>query len=219
LADKLFKVGNGSAWYERPVYAMNGAGKHERTVKVGNGSSWYVNYPRIKEYSAYFGCTWTQGYNKSNTHLWDPTWGDKIYVGGADGFKSLIGFDKNAIQAFVAGGYITQVVLLINLEGTSLNGHPTVNFLPHAYTSEPTVWDDWYLNEAYTTQYTFPNDSDSPGLGGWWKTLTPNHIIQPTTGNYFSGIALKPATNTEEDWGVFTGKSGFNSQLKIFVMK
>lgn len=219
MADKSLKVGNGSAWYEKTVSAKNGTSANERTVKVGNGSSWYVNYPRIKEYSAFFDCTFTQGYNLNNVKLDPPTWGDGIYTGGSAGMKSLIGFNKNDIAAFVAGGTITQVVLLINLETTSLNGHPTVNFVPHAFDSYPPQWDDYGINTSYLTQYTFPNRSESPGLGGWWKTLTANHIINPYNGNYFSGIAVKPAANTEEDYGKFTGKSNFNSQLKIFVMK
>ena len=68
----------------------------------------------------------------------DPaTWGDDLFTGDTIGFQSMLGFDKNDIQTFVADGSITSVKLLINLKSTSLNGSPDVYFCPHVYSSVP----------------------------------------------------------------------------------
>ena len=127
----------------------------------------------------------------------------------------MLGFDKNLIQTFVADGSITSVKLLINLKSTSLNGSPDVYFCPHVYSSVPSPLNLANWNKSYLSSYKFPNKA----YGGYWITLTKNHIVNPNSGVFFNGIGMYAFANTAEDSGRWNGKSSYDSKLEITVLK
>lgn len=210
----LWKANN-TTWSKSQAKKFNDNAMSDGKVLHSNGVTWYENYPMEQEFTQDFPCTWTQGYTSGGTKLWAPSWGDHIYSGGGDGFKSFIGFDRNAIQNFVGSGQILYVKLLINLKETSLNGSPIVNFYPHDYGSAPASWSGSGINTNYNSQHSFPNKA----YGGYWKDLTANHVKNPSTGVFFQGIAVMPKSNTEWDWAVFNGKASYSSKLQIKVLK
>ena len=206
---------NATAWSKSQSSKMSATAITDGKVQHANASTWYDNYPMVQEWEWDFGVQWTQGYNASGVKLDPATWGDDLFTGDTVGFQSMLGFDKTAIQNFVAAGEILSVKLLINLKSTSLNGSPDVYFVPHTYSSIPSSLnrDNW--NENYKSSYKFPNKS----YGGYWIDLTKNHIFHPSVGFYFNGIGMYGFTNTAEDSGRWNGRSSFNSLLRIKVLK
>jgi hypothetical protein len=215
LADKLFKVSNGSAWYEKLVRPSNGSGYYDKVVKVCNGSTWYTNYPRQAYYTQTFDCTWTQGYYGNGTALYNGTfWEHDLVVGDVDNFRGLIGFRQSDIQAFINGGTVTKLQLLINLKETSLNGSPDVYFGKYSYTSEPASYTgqgDW----GDQTHKQFPNK----GVGGYWITLKPTQATLADQTTAIGCICMKGATANVEDMARFNGITTFTSKLQIEVYK
>ena len=130
-------------------------------------------------------------------------------------FRSLIGFDINAVSNFVtADGKITNVTLVLQLNETSTNGTPNVLFKPHAFASVPAAWDGWKIGQ-YTEEKWFGNKDYRWHYIG----LNGDIIRNPANKQFFNGIALMPKTVTEEDWCKFNGKSAMASFMEITVIK
>lgn len=210
----LYKF-NATTWSKSQSKKMSATAITDGKVRHANATTWYDNYPMEQEYTQLFNVTWTQGYNGSGVKLDPATWGDDLFTGDTVDFHSMLGFDKTAIQNFVANGSILSVKMVINLKDTSTNGSPDVYFCPHVYSSAPSSLDLNNWNKSYLSSFQFPNKQ----VGGYWITLTKDHIKNPNTGVFFNGIAMYAHTATAEDSGRWNGKSSYTSKLEIKVLK
>lgn len=184
-------------------------------IKHSDGTSWFDNYPMEQLYEQTFNATWTQGYQGDGVALYNGTfWEHDLVVGDPLNFRSLIGFNRSAIQAFIQGGTVTQLQLLINLKSASTDGKADVYFGKHSYDTEPATYTgqgDWG-DQAHKQ---FPVQ----GLGGYWISLNPTQATQANGITAISGIAMRAATATAEDMARFNGTTTFTTQLKIKVLK
>jgi hypothetical protein len=215
MSDGVLYKANATTWSKSQSKKFNATTISDGNIKHANASAWFKNYPMEQEYTQNFSVQWTQGYNGSGIKLDPATWGDDLFTGDTVGFQSMLGFDKNAIQSFVGNGQILSVKLHINLKSTSTNGSPDVYFCPHVYASLPSSLNLSNWNKNYRSSFHFPNKA----YGGYWVDLTKDHIKNPSTGAFWNGIAMYGFTNTAEDSGRWTGKSGYNSELQIKVLK
>jgi hypothetical protein len=217
MADKAFKVSEGTAWHERTVTPSEGTAWHERTVKVTEGTTWYENYPRAAYYTQLFDCTWTQSYEGDGTALYRGTfWKDDIVIGETTNYRGLMGFDKSKIQTFISGGTVTGLRLLINLRETSVNGKPDLQIGKYTYSTYPSTYTgqgDW----GDLTAKQFPNN----GVGGYWVTLKPTQATLADGVTAISCLCFRAATATAEDMAYFNGRDlgGYISKLEITVLK
>jgi hypothetical protein len=217
MADKLFKVSNGTEWYEKKITPSEGSAWHDRTVKVTNGTSWYLNYPRATYQTQNFDCTWTQSYEGNGTALFRGTfWKDDIVIGETTNYRGLMGFNKNSIQSFISGGTVTGLRLLINLRETSVNGKPDLQIGKYSYSTYPTSYTgqgDW----GDLTSKQFPNN----GIGGYWVDLKPTQATLADGVTAISCLCFRAATATAEDMAYFNGKDlgGYTSILQVTVYK
>jgi hypothetical protein len=220
MAKGVLKKCNGSAWTNSIAKKCNGSAWLEGRVKHCDGVNWYDNYPMVGEQTATFTATWSQGFRGDGVRLDDTAWSGNILVGSTTDYKGMLGFDKNAIQAFLGTGDFGNVVkarLLINCYETSLNGSPDVEIGKHSFASEPSGnWDgktnaDW----GDDTKFNVPNGK----TGGYWITLRPTQITLADKTTAIGGIALRAVTATNENHGKFNGVSSFASKLEITVLK
>ena len=96
--------------------------------------------------------TWSQGFRGDGVRLDDGVWKGNILTASTTDYRGMLGFDKNAIQAFLGSGDFGNVLsarLLINCYETSSNGAPDIQIGKHSFASKPSGnWDgktnaDW----------------------------------------------------------------------------
>jgi hypothetical protein len=222
LAEKNFWVSEGTGWHERNISPSEGTAWHQRTVKVTQGTTWYESYPREQYYTQTFNATWSQGYKGNGEPLHDTAWYGNIITGSTTNFWGMLGFNKSAIQSFLAAnvdfGGVQSAKLWINCYETTLNGSPDVTIGKHGYAAEPAegTWltqgvGDWGDASALHV----PNQA----LGGYMINLNPTQITQADKRTAIGGIALRGAAATDENMGKFNGVGSYISKLEITVLK
>jgi hypothetical protein len=194
---------------------MNNVAVSDGVVRHANASAWFKNYPMEQYYTENFDVKWTQSYQGDGVALYNGTfWEHDLVVGDDENFRALMGFDKNAMAAFIGSGVVTALKLLINLKETSTNGYPDVYFGKHIFGSEPPSYNGT-TNTSWGDQKhkQFPNK----GVGGYWIDLNPSQIL--FSGNVINGIAMKAASANVEDMARFNGITTYTSLLQITVLK
>jgi hypothetical protein len=214
MADGVLYKANATTWSKSQAKKFNATIMSDGKAQHANATTWFDNYPMEQNYVQTFAATWSQGWLGSGTRLDDGVWQGNIITGSTTGYRGMLGFSQSAIAAFIAGGTVTSLRLLINCYETTTNGAPDVQIGKHTYTSKPagtwtgqnTWWDDMSTLHV-------PNKA----TGGYWVTLKPSQALY--NGVAIGGIALRGATNTDEDMGKFSGVSSFSSKLEITVLK
>lgn len=209
----LYKF-NASTWSKSQAKKMNASAISEGKVRHADASSWFDNFPMEQEYTENFKATWSQGWMGDGTRLDDTAWYNRIITGSTTGYRGMYGFNKSAIQSFIADGTVTKARFLVNCYETTTNGSPDVHIGKHTYTSEPSG--SWTGQNASWTDYStlhVPNQA----TGGYWVDLKTSQILY--NGAVIGGLALKGASNTAEDMGKFSSYSDYDTLLQITVLK
>jgi hypothetical protein len=210
----LYKA-NGSAWSKSQAKKGNGSVMSATVVKHSNGSTWYDNYPMEQLYTDKFTATWSQGWIWNGTRLDDTAWYNRIIVGSSTGYRGMYGFKQSDIAAFIGNGVVQSARLHLNCYETTTNGAPDVQFGKHSYTSEPAgTWTGQNVDWTNYSSLHVPNKA----TGGYWVTLNPSQI-RMSNGAALGGIALRAASNTDENMGKFSSYTDFTTELEITVLK
>ena len=219
MSDGVLYKANGSAWSKSQAKKFNGSAMSDGKVRHANGTTWYDNYPMEQYITKTFTATWSQGWRGDGVRLDDGVWKGNILVGSTTGFRGMLGFDKNAIQAHLGPnkyGNVTSAKLLINCYETTTNGSPDVAIGKHSYSSKPAgTWTGQNTDYGNGATLHVPNQA----LGGYWVTLPVATITLVDGYTAIGGIALKAVSNTDENHGKFNGVSSFASKLEITVLK
>lgn len=215
---------NGSSWSKTIVKdtGINSTTWDDGYIKhwdaVNNG--WQLNYPMEAPQTATFNATWSQGFRGDGVRLDDGVWKGNILTGSTTDYKGMLGFDKNAIQAFLGSGdfgNVTSAKLLINCYETTTNGSPDIQIGKHSYGSEPSGNWDGKTNADWGDLKDFHINNNK--VGGYWITLNPTQITLADKRTAIGGIALRGQSATNENMGKFNGVSSFASKLEITVLK
>lgn len=217
MADGVLYKANGTTWTGSQAKKSNGTTLTANVIKHSNGTTWYDNFPMEQIYTQNFNVVWTQGYNGSGVFLDPPTWGDHPRSGGSVNFQGLFGFDRAAMQAFVASGVIQSIKITVMFDDPAHAGNPVVNFCPHVYASKPGSWDGNNLNKNYAATSTFVQ------TGADFTRQITLPVGAWLSGN-MGGVAIY-GTTAAGDSCVFAGKTtalglnSYNSVLEISVLK
>ena len=212
----LYKA-DGSGWTKSLAKKANGSRWAETVVKHANGTTWYDNYPMEQLYTQKFSVVWTQGYTGAGVKLDAATWGDHPRSGDSVNFQGLFGFDRGAMQDFVAGGSIQAIKITVMFDDPGHAGDPTINFCPHIYTSKPSSWSSVNLNKGYKATSKFYQTGAnytrtiSLPVGAWLNGSMAGIAIYGTTA---AGDSARLAGKTTSN-----GMSWYNTQLEIQVIK
>lgn len=211
---------NATTWSDSQSSKMNATTFSDGKVQHANASTWYENYPMEAPTTATFNATWSQGFRGDGVRLDDGVWQGNILTGSTTDYKGMLGFDKNAIQAFLGTGDFGDVVsarLLINCYETTTNGAPDIQIGKHSYASEPSGNWDGKTNADWGDLKNFHINNQA--LGGYWITLNPTQITLADKKTAIGGITLRGQSATNENHGKFNGVSSFASKLEITVLK
>lgn len=209
----LYKA-NATTWSKSQSKFMDASTIQSGKVRHANATTWYDNFPMEQEYTKTFNAIWSQGWIWNGTRLDDTAWYNRIITGSSTGYRGMYGFSKSAMEDFIAGGKVTKARFHVHCYETTTNGSPDVHIGKHTYTSEPSgTWTgqnaSWY---DYVNLHV-PNKA----TGGYWVNLNPSQIHY--NGAVIGGIALKGASNTDENMGKFSSYTDFTTQLEITVLK
>ncbi|HSW76119.1 MAG TPA: hypothetical protein VLG50_03700 [Candidatus Saccharimonadales bacterium] len=214
MSDGVLYKANASTWSKSVSKKFGSNWVDDGVVKHANASTWFKNYPMEQEYEQYFSSTWSKAYQSAGIPLDTGVWGDQLWSGGSQmQGKTLIGFDKNAINNFVAAGQLLDIQIIINLEPYTHNGNGTAYFAPHQYTAQPSHFDWVNINQNYITSKTFIKGA----WGGYWIDL-PNTVYTAMNAS-MGGICIYSNDNSDVNSLQFTGRSGYNTQLYVRVLK
>jgi hypothetical protein len=215
---------NGSTWSKSVVKdTSNGTGTTYDEGFIQHYSAtektWHENYPMEQLYEAYFNAQWTQGYKYATGQILDTaTWGDHPRCGDATAnFCGLWGFDRAAMQAFVADGVVQDIQIEVMFDDPSHAGNPYVYFFPHVYTSKPSSWSGYNANSTYKTYSQF--NQTGADYTRWIKLP-----VGAWLGGSMGGVVVH-ADATAANSARFAGKTtshslnGFNTRLWIQVLK
>jgi hypothetical protein len=211
---------NATAWSKSQSSKMSASAITDGTVQHANASTWFDNYPMEELFTQTFNATWSQGWLGSGTRLDDGVWQGNVITGSTNNYRGMFGFNKSAIQSFLASGIdfggVQSARLHINCYETTVNGSPDVRIGKHSYTSEPAgTWTGQNADWGDQSTLHVPNQA----LGGYWIDLNPTQITLADKRTAIGGIALMGASATNEDMGKFNGVNSFTSQLEITVLK
>lgn len=218
MAKGVIYKSNGSTWSKTVVKdTSNGTGTtfDEGVVKHYGGTTWYDNYPMEQEYEQYFSPTWSKAYQSANLPLDSGVWGDQLWSGGSSmQAKTLIGYDRTSINNFVTTtGQVLEIKVRVNLVAYTHNGNGTAYFAPHTNTSQPSTYNSGTVNKTYNTSKNFIKGA----WGAYWITLP---LTAYTSMNKtMAGVCIYSTDNSDVNSLQFSGKSAFNSQLYIRVLK
>lgn len=217
MADGVLYKANGTTWTKSVAKKLGGAAISDTVVQHSNGTTWYDNFPMEQIYTQNFNVVWTQPYNGSGVSLDPTTWGDHPRSGDSINFQGLFGYDRAAMQAFVASGVVQSIKITVMFDDPTHSGNPTVKFCPHVYTTKPASFNAVNLNKTYeaTSQFIqtgsdFTRQITLP-VGAW------------LSGN-MAGIAIYGAA-TAADSNRMAGKTtshtlnSYTSPLEIVVLK
>jgi hypothetical protein len=210
---KLYKF-NASTYSKSVAKKFNATSISDGKVRHANASTWYDNYPMEQEYTQNFNATWSQGWRGDGVRLDDTAWFGRVLTGSTTNYRGMYGFNKTAIENFIAGGTVTKARFHVHCRETTTNGSPDVKIGKHTYTSEPSG--TWTGQNAYWTDYStlhVPNQA----IGGYWVDLKTSQIH--VNGVVLGGIAMMGMSATAEDLGHFSGVTEFTTQLQITVLK
>jgi hypothetical protein len=216
----LYKM-NATTASKSQAKKMNASITTDGKVRHANATTWYDNYPMEQLYTQTFTATWSQGWRGDGVRLDDGVWKGNILTGSTTNYRGMFGFNKTAIQNFLAPGKdfggVQSAKILINCYETTTNGSPDVVLGKHSYTGEPSgSWNgttnaDW----GDFSSLHVPNGN----VGGYWVPLKPSQITLSDKRTAIGGIALRGASATNEDMGKFNGISTFTTKLEITVLK
>lgn len=210
----LYKFNN-STWSKSQCKKFNASAISDGKVKHGDNVNMYDNYPMEQLYTQTFNATWSNGWIWNGTKLDDTAWYGNIITGSSTGYRGMFGFNQASIASFIGSGVVQSARLLVNCYETTTNGSPDVQFGKHSYTSEPAgTWTGQNVDWTNYASLHVPNKA----VGGYWVTLHPS-LIRMSNGAALGGIALRGATNTDEDMGKFSGVSSYTTKLEITVLK
>ena len=214
MSDGVLYKANATTWSKSTAKKFSASAVEDGIVKHANASTWFKNYPMEQQYDAYFSPTWSKAYQSAGIPLDSGVWGDQLWSGGSQmQGKTLIGYDRTAINNFVANGQILALQILINLVEYTHNGNGTADFAPHVYTYQPSSYDGNQVNKNYSTAKTFTKGA----WGGYWISLP---LTAYTAMNQqFAGVCIYAPDTSDVNSLQFSGKNEFNSQLYISVLK
>ena len=215
----LYKA-NASTWTKSQSKKANATTVSVGKVRHANATTWFDNYPMEQEYTQTFNATWSNGWGSGGVKLDLGVWNRNILVGSTTNFMGMFGFDKNAIQNFLAPnkdfGGVTKALLYVNCYETTTNGSPDVLIGKHSYNSEPSgSWTGQNADYGDKVKLHVPNQA----LGGYQVTLNPTQITLADKRTAIGGIAMKGETATNENHGKFNGVNTYNTRLVITVLK
>lgn len=215
LSKGVIEKANATTWSDSQCKKMNATTYTDGNIEHANATTWYDNYPMEQLYTDTFEAIWSNGWIGNGTKLDDTAWYNRIIVGSTNGYRGMYGFNQSAIAAFIGSGTVQSARLHLHCYETTLNGSPDVQFGKHSYTSEPSgTWTgentDW---TSYSSLHV-PNGA----IGGYWVTLSPSQI-RMSNGAALGGIALRAASNTDENMGKFSSYTDFVTELEITVLK
>jgi hypothetical protein len=210
---------NGSAESKTICNRYNGVTQFVGKIQHSNGVDWFDNYPMEEYITKTFTAQWSQGWLGSGTRLDDGVWKGNILVGSTTGYRGMLGFDKNAIQAHLGPnkfGNVTSAYLWINCYETTTNGAPDIQIGKHSYGSEPAgTWTGQNADWGDLSSLHIPNG----GVGGYMITLKPTQLTLADGYTAIGGFAFRAEANTNENHGKLNGVSSYTSRLQITVLK
>lgn len=215
----LYKF-NASTYSKSFAKKYNGNAESDGKVMHGNASTMFDNYPMEQEFTQTFDVKWSNGWRGDGVKLDKGVWQTNILVGSTTNYMGMYGFDKNAIQAFLAPnkdfGGVTKALLYVNCYETTTNGSPDVLIGKHSYASEVAgTWNGQNTDYGDSSKLHVPNQA----LGGYQVTLNPSQITLADRRTAIGGIAIKGETATSENHGKFNGVNSYNTRLIITVLK
>jgi hypothetical protein len=214
----LYKY-NGSAESKSLCNRYNGITQYNGKIMHSDNTQMYDNYPMEQYITKTFYATWSQGWLGNGTRLDEGVWQQNILVGSTTGFRGMLGFDKNAIQAHLGPntfGNVTSAKLWINCYETTTNGSPDVQIGKHSYTSKPAgTWTGQNTDFGDYAPLHVPNQA----LGGYMINLNPTQITLADGRTAIGGFALRAEANTSENHGKFNGVKTYASRLDVTVLK
>lgn len=209
---------NATTWSKSTCNKMSATAITDGKVQHANATTWFDNYPMEQLHQQYFNVVWTQAYNGSGTKLDPATWGDHPRSGDSINFHGLFGFDRAAMQSFVAGGEVVKVQILVQFNDPSHAGNPTVHFAPHVYTSKPASYDGINANFNYMTSSQFNQTGADYNR---WIELPVGAWLSGNMG----GIVIRGAAPSAGNSAIFSGKTTshgitwFSSLINLEVIK
>jgi hypothetical protein len=189
-------------------------------VKHANATTWYDNYPMEQLFTQTFNVTWTQGFNGSAVRLDSATYGNHPRSGDTVNFHGFFGFDRPAMQAFVAGGVVHSIKITVMFVDPAHSGNPTVNFGPHTYLN----WSEAVnagnfnkLNKSIVTTSQFVQTG-----GNFTRTISLP--VSAWSGGQMGGVGIwgtATAANSARFAGDQTsnGVTAYTTQLELQVLK
>jgi hypothetical protein len=217
MGDGVLHKANASIWSKSQAKKFNATTVSDGIVRHANASTWFRNYPMEELHTQTFNVVWTQAYNGSGVFLDPATWGDHPRSGDSINFQGLFGFDRTAMQNFVAGGVIQSIRFTSKFIHPTHAGNPVVSFAPHIYTSKPSSYNGNNANKNHSATSTY--------------TQTGSDIIRTITlpngawlNGSFGGVLIY-GTATAGNSARFAGKttshsvSAYNSTIEITVLK
>lgn len=211
---------NASVWSKSQCQKMTASTYSDGKIHHANASTWFDNYPMEAPQTATFTATWSQGFRGDGVRLDDGVWKGNILTASTTDYRGMLGFDKNAIQAFLGSGDFGNVLsarLLINCYETSSNGAPDIQIGKHSFASKPSGNWDGKTNADWGDLKDF--HINNKATGGYWISLNPTQITMSDKRTAIGGVALRGQSATNENMGKFNGVSSFASKLEITVLK
>lgn len=214
MADGVLYKSNGTTWSKSQAKKSNGSVLTANQIRHSNGTTWFDNFPMEQNYTQTFNATWSQGWRGDGVRLDDGVWQGNVLVGSTTGFRGMYGFSPTAIQSFLGTGKVVSARLQVYCYETTTNGAPDVQIGKHSYASKPAgTWTGQYADWTNYASLHIPNDA----VGAYWVTLNPTQIL--INGKAIGGVALRAASNTDENHGKFRGVNSYTTKLEITVLK
>ena len=209
---------SGATWTASVAKKLGGTVISDTVVQHSNGTTWYKNYPMTALYNQTFNVTWTAVFNWSGVKLDNATWGSHPRSGDSIGFIGLWGFDRTAMQNFVAAGVVQWVKITVMFDDPSHAGNPSVFFHPHVYASNPASFSGANANMSYGTTSVFTQTG-----ADFTRTITLPATVW--LGGQMGGIVIKGSANTAANSARFAGNvtsngmNAYTTTLEIQVLK
>jgi hypothetical protein len=217
MSDGVLYKYNATTESKSQAKKFNASAESDGVVQHANATTWFDNYPMEQLYDQTFDVVWTQGYNGSGVKLDPATWGDHPKSGDTIDFKGAFGFDRAAMQAFVANGQVQWVKIQVKLIDPAHAGDPDVWFAPHTYTSKPASWSEANVNTTYQVKETYIQT-------GTDIVRTVEFPAEAWLNGQLGGFRVDGAAEPS-DSATFAGKTtsngitSFNSRITIQVLK
>ena len=220
MSDGVLYKYNATTWSKSQAKKYNASVISDGKVRHANATAWFDNYPMEQVFTDTFDVTWTQAFNGSAVKLDSATYGNHPRSGDSVNFHGFFGFDRPAMQAFVANGIVQSIEITVMFADPSHGGNPIVNFSPHTYlnwTEAVNAGNFNKLNKNIKTTSTFVQTG-----GNFERTISLP--VSAWSGGQMGGVGIwgtATAANSARFAGDITSHNlnAYTTKLEIQVLK